>query len=414
MYGAPVVITDCDNISLNDCFGILKVKISAPRGLYLPVLPYRCNGKLIFGLCAKCMDNMSTAMPCTCSDVEREWVGTYTSMELKKAVEKGYKIVKIYEVYNWEKKSQYDKKCHGEFTNGLFTEYIDVFLKVKQESSGLPDWVKDEFDLEKYVSEYLCNEGILLDKQKIEKNAGLRYTSKIFLNSLWGKFCERPNKRECVIVGSNETYKVTEAMCNPSKILTNFHILSDDMMVMECESRWDSYIKHTQSRNVFIGVFVTSHARLRLYAAMEEIGGSRILYYDTDSVVYVCKKGENGPYHGDYLGQLTNELDSGDYIEEFVTTGPKSYAYRTKMGKTVCKCKGIRLNHSTKEVVNMDEMMRMVREDRERVVTVRCKNKIIRDKCKSILINREEKKDFRMVFTKRVIGDMYDTLPYGF
>ena len=414
MYGAPEIINTCDNINLSDCFGILKVKVSPPRGLYLPVLPYRCNGKLVFGLCAKCMENMTSDTPCTCTASEREWIGTYTSMELSKAVDKGYKIVKIYEVYNWKKKSVYEKNCQTKFTNGLFTDYIDLFLKVKQESSGLPAWVKDDVDLNKYVSEYLCNEGILLDKAKIEKNAPLRYTSKIFLNSLWGKFCENPKKRKNVIVTSKETYKVTEALSDPSKLVTNFHILSPDMMVMESEDRWDSYIPATQSRNVYIGVFVTSHARLRLYNVMEEIGGSRILYYDTDSIIYVCKKGEKGPYHGDYLGQLTNELDNDDFIEEFVTTGPKSYAFRTKNGKEVCKCKGISMNYSTEQIVNMNEMLKIVKEDRKRVVTVNCKNKIIRDKCKSILLNRVEKKNYRMVFTKRVVGRDYDTLPYGF
>ena len=36
---------------------------------------------------------------------------------------------------------------------------------------------------------------------------------------------------------------------------------------------------------------------------------------------------------------LTNELSDGDVIEEYVSTGPKSYAYRTRDGDVVCKVK---------------------------------------------------------------------------
>lgn len=36
---------------------------------------------------------------------------------------------------------------------------------------------------------------------------------------------------------------------------------------------------------------------------------------------------------GDYLGDLANELDTIDYITEFVSGGPKNYAYRTNKGK---------------------------------------------------------------------------------
>jgi hypothetical protein len=35
-------------------FGLIKCKIVAPRGLYFPILPFSCNGKLMFSLCHSC------------------------------------------------------------------------------------------------------------------------------------------------------------------------------------------------------------------------------------------------------------------------------------------------------------------------------------------------------------------------
>jgi hypothetical protein len=71
----------------------------------------------------------------------------------------------------------------------------------------------------------------------------------------------------------------------------------------------------------------------------------RVIYVDTDSVIY--KTSPNPSENlviGKFLGQMTNELDEGDHITEFVSGGPKNYSYKTMMGKAVHKIKGFSLN----------------------------------------------------------------------
>jgi hypothetical protein len=68
-----------------------------------------------------------------------------------------------------------------------FFRYIDTFMKVKQESSGWPDWVQTDDDKDRYIREYEEKEGIKLDPEKVQMNAGLRYIAKLCLNSFWGK-----------------------------------------------------------------------------------------------------------------------------------------------------------------------------------------------------------------------------------
>ena len=70
-------------------------------------------------------------------------------------------------------------------SNDLFSEYVNYFVTLKQESSGFPDWVKTPKNQARYVDEYYRHEGILLHRDKIVKNPSLRAFGKLYLNSLW-------------------------------------------------------------------------------------------------------------------------------------------------------------------------------------------------------------------------------------
>jgi hypothetical protein len=37
---------------------------------------------------------------------------------------------------------------------GVFTEYVNIFLKLKQEASGWPEWCQSEEDRQKYITDY--------------------------------------------------------------------------------------------------------------------------------------------------------------------------------------------------------------------------------------------------------------------
>jgi hypothetical protein len=81
---------------------------------------------------------------------------------------------------------------------------------------------------------------------------------------------------------------------------------------------------------VAVAAYVTTQARLKLYDYLNKLGHS-VFYCDTDSVVYVQNSAEPSKVAiGDYLGDLTNELEEygpNSYIDEFVSGGPKNYAF---------------------------------------------------------------------------------------
>ena len=99
--------------------------------------------------------------------------------ELKKAVSLGYKITRIDEIWQYEI-TQYDPVTRK---GGPFVEYINTFLKIKQEASGPPaecivgvagDDAVDDEAIEHFIASYEEAEGIHLDKHALKSNPGLR------------------------------------------------------------------------------------------------------------------------------------------------------------------------------------------------------------------------------------------------
>ena len=100
----------------------------------------------------------------------------------------------MYEVYHFEEQAKYDREVEG---SGLFTEYVDMFLKGKQEASGWPSADMSTAEKDEYVTEYEKVEGVVLDKEAIKYNSGKRATNKLLLNSFWGKFGLHPRCLLC-------------------------------------------------------------------------------------------------------------------------------------------------------------------------------------------------------------------------
>jgi len=157
---------------------------ATPRELYHLVLPYRHGGKVTFPLCATCVQDEMDQLPlkrsyqCAHSNHECTLTGTWCTPQLEKAIALGYQIQYIYKVWHFSDTCQ-----------GLFQDYVNTWLKIKQEASGGPKWVgDDETKHQQYIHKYEEHEGIRLEYDKIEYNVGLRQLAKMILNSMWGKF----------------------------------------------------------------------------------------------------------------------------------------------------------------------------------------------------------------------------------
>ena len=147
--------------------------------------------------------------------------------------------------------------------------------------------------------------------------------------------------------------KLMQMLTDPSKLLVDFHIMNEDVMQVEYKNA-EGFECQSLNTNVLIAAFCTSWARLKLWSVMNRLG-DRVLYHDTDSIIFSVKDGEYLPPLGEYLGQLTDELTckelgckkvdcTGHFIVEFVSCGPKNYSFRVNTGEIVCKVRGFSLN----------------------------------------------------------------------
>ena len=108
----------------------------------------------------------------------------------------------------------------------------------------------------------------------------------------------------------------------------------------------------------------------------------------------------------------------GEHITVFASGGPKNYGYKTNTGKTEVKVRGITLDCTAQRKVNFESMCELVSLRAEcgvtGTVTVDIPFRITRNTRTKEIQTKRMKKDYRVVYNKRVIVDDYKTLPYGY
>ena len=128
--------------------------------------------------------------------------------------------------------------------------------------------------------------------------------------------------------------------------------------------------------------------------------------------------GKPDPPLGDHLGDLTDEL-KGDYITTFISGGPKNYGYITNTGEAILKIRGITLTYDASKTINIATMRDLVESyvvdgDHHEKVTITIPHKITRDRKERNIVTKRTKKDYRVVYNKRVVKENYETVPYGY
>ena len=411
--GHPTIISQPADQTLDSYFGIATVDIIPPAGLFHPVLPVRAGGKLTFPLCRSCVEE-EQAKPmlerthyCQHTNAERTLRGTWCTPELFKAVEKGYTLIKIHEVWHFPPEQR---------QTGLFANYVNTWLKLKQESAGWPSWCQTLEQKREYILRYQEREGIRLDIASIAKNPGRKATAKLMLNSFWGKFGERINKPTTVTV-QNPAH-LFSLVSDAALDISTLRLCTDDILEAVYTSVQDNAVKGTKT-NIFVAAFTTCHARLKLYESLDTLE-EQILYYDTDSVIYRWRPDQPSIVTGDFLGDMTDELD-GDIITEFVSGGAKNYGYTTRRGNVVCKVRGFTLNVRGSAILNFQTMKDNILaelnnpQDHRRTTNVVTPYYFKRDLEKKQIQVVPRVKQYGLVFDKRVIDETTrSSHPYGY
>jgi len=275
---------------------------------FFPVLGVRVGDKLCFPAQAVCPDMAAE------TEVRRVWTATYTSEDLRLALQEGYDIVRVHDGFVWD-----ENQC----AVGLCGRFCEVFFWVKE---NCPD---------------------------------LKACTKILLNSCYGKLALRPTTSISMFCNTNDAMKecLEKAYELPIQI--------DKMRVIRMPQACATLRKFPLARtnempgtSVACGAFVTSYARSHLSEGVISIRDAclargeldpmaRVCYMDTDSILYTCPDDVEGFIpHGSELGDWEDEIGVRDDCTLFACPAPKTYfiGRGSTQAPSVKKirCKGVR------------------------------------------------------------------------
>ena len=191
-------------------------------------------------------------------------------------------------------------------------------------------------------------------------------------------------------------------------------LVSDEILEIRYEYG-DKFVQPDPNTNVVIVAFMTAYARLQLYDELDMLQ-EHVLYYDTDSVIYLSQPGQPEPRLGNW--RLYRRIGRGEHITVFASGGRKNYGYKTSGGKTKVKVRGITPDCTARQKVNFNSVRALVFLRAECGVTgqvsVDIPFRITRNTRTKEIQTKRMKKDYRVVYNKRVIIDDYKSPPYGY
>jgi len=270
-------ITNETNINLiNKYEGISLCNIECPD-LEIPLLPYRNDNKLIFPT--------------------GKFKGWHTHVELRKALQLGYKIEPIKTHYFTKNFKPFKK-----FVNDMYTERMS---------------------------------------QKYEP---MKLVYKILMSSLYGKFAQKLNQSELYFMKGEDREKVFNFLdynyfnkCERYKV-----DFIKELRYIDNEGNNISYplisnvtdtenTKYPKFINPIFSIYTTSYARLELYKLFEKV--NKVYYCDTDSIFTDT--------------ELKTSYDLGDIklemkVKKGIIVKPKFYYVESKDKKEFVKVKGCR------------------------------------------------------------------------
>ena len=406
---------DRDMPSIDTWNGIIKCTVLPPRDLFLPVLPYKCNGKLMFPLCRTCVELESKDLCQHENPADRQLTNEWCAPELKLAIEKGYTLIRVHEVYQYPNSMKYDPET-GE--DGLLSAYVRRFMALKIQASGWPDDCKTQDQKQKFMDDVKKYDGIIIDQTKMEKNPALRTLAKLILNSFWGKFGEKTLRPKTQFV--YDYADLMKLITDPKKVVSGAIEISENCMQVTYKPVEDSE-ESLPTSSLLHACFTTCFGRLKLYSYLD-IVKERALYCDTDSVAYISRPGEPDLPLGTHLSDLTDQVAEdhgpGSFILEFAAGGPKNYGYKVAVGgdltktKVCIKVRGISINTSCDQMVTFENLKAMVTGDVNNI-NIPIPRQIARLPGWKI-VTRASRKNWQAKNTKRRRVDMARTVPHGF
>lgn len=317
-------------------------------------------------------------------------------------------MLDVSEVWHWGIRKQSSK---------IFKDYIQTFLKTKTEASGWPNENMSESEKSAYLEEYEKKEGIKLDETRICKNDGLRFISKLLLNSFWGYLGMKNNLSQTRYI--NSYAEIVNAFDSGETDVTDLFLINEELALLQYKKK-ATFVEHSPKTNVILAAFTTAHARKVLYGYMDGLEDkTQIVYCDTDSIMYIQNGTQRDIPTGRFLGDMTDELPPSVRVDEFFCAGPKFYLLQGENNKTkepyiTFKVKGLSINKATEASVNPKTIKALISREIEALSSpFGYLKRMHEQRCN--LVSVQCYKDLRLTSIKRNFNFVNGTsLPFGY
>ena len=126
---------------------------------------------------------------------------------------------------------------------------------------------------------------------QLEEDLGLRPLAKMMLNSMLGKFGQKPNKTQ--VKEFDDAIQFHDFHDSDKYDIRYVSVLTEQRV----EVRYKHQLQDdpvSPNLNIFIACFTTCWARLKLYKQLFKLN-ERVLYFDTDSVIFKTSSGQTKP-----------------------------------------------------------------------------------------------------------------------
>lgn len=436
--GHPIIYRDGDceffmnTNELLNIHGVIKAAILAPQDLYIPLLGFRCEAskRLVFALCRTCSE-LRNCSQCRCIFSDKLLLGTFTLVEIHTAIKLGYKLVKIYEIWQY-KTSQFNKHT-GE--TGIFSQIVKDYAKLKITASGFPHNVKSKEEKQRYIQAIKDQYDITLNEEEIKLNPSKRLLGKLALNSLFGRFGMKNIEVHTSVVNSKTEFE--SLISNPMIEIMDLFLPCDNYCWIQWKFKENVQIpeqkRKIRNTSIIVSAYVLAQARLVLYSYLEKLQ-QNILYFDTDGILYTYKEKPDEHYPiTDRFGEMSNELEKeiGEnetlkeiFISQYVCVTNKTYAYEiTKVDKfgnssisEVIKAKGFSLNLKSAKQLNFESFKNFVFDNHENIPCITTSQSRIRRQKHFNIVTMNEIKRLNLSYDKRIIlpDENLSTIPYGY
>lgn len=332
------------NVRKKPVHGLIQLSVVCPSNLKNPFLLIKNkNGQSVAPTCFLCgFKSLTTHKINTCkhTEIQRAIYGTYCISEINYALSLNYKILKVFSIYFYKE------------TACILKDFISLLGFDKVTNSGFPSGF-EENQYCHYLNEKMDFKsiGLIVKPENIKDDTSKRTFAKLALNSFLGKFSQRNDKSQSILVRNED--EIAKYFYSRGHTINDIFAINKHFCQIEVKRTRLSMCPPSKNTNCIIGAYIVALSRQIMHQHMIdlELVGAQLMYTDTDCLIFSLKKWLKNPLPiSNCFGDFKFEIEEKFEIQSYYSLGPKNFSILYKDNKdnlhTLVKLRGITLSNA--------------------------------------------------------------------